>query len=76
MIREENLSPDFGKATERRPLLPRSPTTARSLSRRRKRSMSTHAQGDATVTQAVLMVYIYISLIVLSRALFVDNVFL
>jgi hypothetical protein len=55
IIREESIAAGLGKPPERRPLLPRGSATARSLSRRRRRSISAHAHGDATVTQAVLM---------------------
>lgn len=56
MIREESMADGLGKPVDRQPLLPRSSAAARSLSRRRKRSTSAQPQGDATVTQAVLMV--------------------
>lgn len=58
LIRESSLEEgDFGKSSEQRPLISRGASTSRSLSRRaRKRSMSAHATGDATVTQAILMV--------------------
>lgn len=55
VIREESIATGLGKPPERRPLLPGGSATARSLSRRRKRSISAHAHGDATITQAVLM---------------------
>ena len=45
---------DLHKATERSPLLRSATSHSRSRSRRRQRSVGPH--GDATVTQAVLMV--------------------
>ena len=48
---------DATKSQERQPLLPRADTTARSLSRLRRRQRSASGKhGNATVTQAVLMV--------------------
>lgn len=70
-----DAEPDFSKPLEQRPLLGRNTTTSRSLSRRaRKRSLSTHgAQGDATVTQAILMLlksFIGTGILFLGKAFF------